>query len=272
MESDVFLEQFIPDHVFVYILKGGFHCYDGSKSHVLRHDDYALFRKNHLIKYVREKGSTDTEFMRLCVFEGTEFIRLCLEEPFLKAFQEKHQAAFVKFKPQDSFVKLKKNKLIPDFIRSLNRIYHQGEIDEAFTDVKQEELLIILLQQQPELAGILFDFGKPEKINIEEFMLRNYRFNIGVEQFAYLTGRSLSAFKRDFNAIFNETPSRWLVQKRLQEAYFLLNEKHKKPSDIYLELGFETFSHFSFAFKKQFGLTPTDLIEQKPNAPVKNFD
>jgi AraC-like DNA-binding protein len=266
MESENFLEQFIPDHVFVYIVKGGFQCYDGSKSHILRQGDYALFRKNHLIKYVREKANNKAEFMRLCVFEETEFIRLCLEEDILKKFQDKHQADAVDFKPQNSFLRLKKNKLIPDFIRSLKLIYHHGEIDNAFADVKQEELLIILLQRQPELAGILFDFGKPEKINIEEFMLRNYRFNVSVDQFAYLTGRSLSAFKRDFRAIFNETPSRWLVQKRLQEAYFLLHKKHQKPSEIYLELGFETFSHFSAAFKKQFGLSPTELIRQKQNA------
>lgn len=254
MESEIFPEQFIPDHVFVYIVKGSIQCYDGSKNQILGPGEYYLFRKNHLIKYFLKKGS-----------DGTEFIRLCLEETFLKKFREKHQPSVMKFTSPDSFIKIKRNKLIPDFIRSLKRIYHQGEIDGAFTNVKQEELLIILLQYQPELAGILFDFAKPEKINIEEFMLRNYKFNVGIKQFAYLTGRSLSAFKRDFKHIFNETPSRWLVIKRLQEAYFLLNEKHKKPSEIYLDLGFEAFSHFSFAFKKQFGLTPTDLTERRQN-------
>ncbi len=246
-----FPEQFVPDHVFVYIETGSIHCYDGSKNHVLGPGDYYLFRKNQLIRYVLQKGS-----------DGTRFIRLCLEESFLKKFQAAHHPPVIQFTWPDAFTKIKKNKLIPDFIRSLKRIYHQGEIDEAFTAVKQEELLIILLQQQPELAGILFDFGKPEKIDLEEFMLRNYKFNVGVEQFAYLTGRSLSAFKRDFSRLFSQTPSRWLVQKRLQEAYFLLYEQHKKPSEIYLDLGFETFSHFSFAFKKHFGLTPAELIEQ----------
>ena len=250
-EPEFFPEQFVPDHVFVYIETGGIHCYDGSKNHLLIPGQYYLFRKNQLIRYAVNKS------------DGTGFIRLCLEETFLKKFRELHRPSVVKFTSPDAFIKLKKNKLIPDFIRSLKRIYHQGEIDEAFTDVKQEELLIILLQHQPELAGILFDFAKPEKINLEEFMLRNYKFNVGLAQFAYLTGRSLSAFKRDFKCLFNETPSRWLVQKRLQEAYFLLNEKHKKPSEIYLDLGFEAFPHFSYTFKKQFGLTPSELAERK---------
>ena len=96
-------------------------------------------------------------------------------------------------------------------------------------------------------------------------MNRNFTFNVSLQRFAYLTGRSLSAFKRDFKTIFNETPSRWLIQKRLKEAYFLIEKKQKKPSEIHLDLGFEDLSHFSFAFKKLFGLTLTELTEQKKN-------
>ena len=73
---------------------------------------------------------------------------------------------------------------------------------------------------------------------------------------------SISAFKRDFKDIFNTTPSRWLMQKRLQEAHFLIEKKAQKPSDIFQDLGFETLSHFSFAFKKQFKTSPTDLLKQ----------
>lgn len=151
------------------------------------------------------------------------------------------------------------------FIPSLLPYYNHDErkIKAPFADVKREELLLILLQLQPDLAGVFFDYGIPQKINLEEFMNKNFRFNASINRFAFLTGRSLSAFKRDFNTIFNDTPNRWLVKKRLQEAYFLIERKKQKPADIYLELGFETLSHFSFSFKKQFGLTPTELASQK---------
>ncbi|HMQ59732.1 MAG TPA: helix-turn-helix domain-containing protein [Flavilitoribacter sp.] len=33
----------------------------------------------------------------------------------------------------------------------------------------------------------------------------------------------------------------------------------KRKADVYLELGFEDLSHFSFAFKKAFGRTPTQV-------------
>jgi AraC family transcriptional regulator, exoenzyme S synthesis regulatory protein ExsA len=58
------------------------------------------------------------------------------------------------------------------------------------------------------------------------------------------------------------TPQRWLTKKRLELAHYELTEKNKKPVDFYYEIGFENLSHFSFAFKKQYGLTPRELIGQ----------
>jgi len=51
-----------------------------------------------------------------------------------------------------------------------------------------------------------------------------------------------------------------LTKKRLEEAFFLIKQQNQRPADIYLELGFEDLSHFSFAFKKQVGVTPTSII------------
>jgi len=34
-----------------------------------------------------------------------------------------------------------------------------------------------------------------------------------------------------------------------------LLEKKKKPTEVYLEVGFEDLSHFSFNFKKKYGLS-----------------
>jgi len=88
-------------------------------------------------------------------------------------------------------------------------------------------------------------------------MIRSFTFNVEMKQFAYLTGRSLATFKRDFEKIFHRSPGRWLHQKRLAQADYLIREKGKKPSDVYLEVGFEDLSHFSFAFKKEFGKAPS---------------
>jgi len=247
-------EQFVTEHTFAYIINGEMHLYDGSNNYVLRSGECGLARKNRLVRFKKEKVNGELE--KVFVF---------FDVSFLKAFQEKHQPGVPKFQSGETILRLPENKLLPNFIQSLLPYYNHGKIAEAFADVKREELLIILLQAQPELARVFFDFALPEKINLEEFMNRNYTFNVSIDRFAYLTGRSLSAFKRDFKTIFNETPNRWLVKKRLQEAHFLIGKKNQKASEIYLELGFEALSHFSFAFKKLFGLTPTQLSEQQKN-------
>jgi AraC family transcriptional regulator, exoenzyme S synthesis regulatory protein ExsA len=246
-------EQFIVDHTFLYIIKGVMRCYDGNKTYVFRSGEYGFARKNRLGRYKKEKE--DGELEKVFIF---------FDEQFLRMFQGKHRTKVADFPSTDTMVDIKTSELIPNFIRSLMPYYSGGgKIDPPFADIKREELLVILLRQQPELAGVFFDYGVPQRINLEAFMNRNYTFNVSLQRFAYLTGRSLSAFKRDFKAIFRETPNRWLVRKRLQEAYFLIEKSKKRPSDIYLDLGFEDLSHFSFAFKKLFGLAPTELGGQK---------
>ncbi|WP_444243595.1 helix-turn-helix domain-containing protein [Elizabethkingia anophelis] len=87
----------------------------------------------------------------------------------------------------------------------------------------------------------------------------NYMFNVSVESFAKLTGRSLSVFKRDFEKVFSSSPKKWLRNKRLEEAYYLIKHKKQKPTDIYLDLGFENLSHFYFSFKQKFGKTTSEI-------------
>ncbi|WP_228724170.1 helix-turn-helix domain-containing protein [Spirosoma sp. KUDC1026] len=89
-------------------------------------------------------------------------------------------------------------------------------------------------------------------------------FNLPLEKFSYLTGRSLTTFKKDFKQIFRMTPGRWLQQKRLERAHYQLTVKKQRPIDVYIHAGFENLSHFSFAFKKQFGLAPSQLVSQPP--------
>lgn len=240
-------EQFIAEHFFLYLVKGKIEGYDGYKKYTMKAGECCIVRKNHLARYTKHKDNGHFEK-----------VVIVFDEAFLKNYQQAYKVAPAAQQPIGAFVLLKSNPLIPAFLQSLTPYFQNGgKVNAVFSKVKREELLLILLQNNPELSAILFNFGAPQKINLEAYMNRNYKFNISIGRFAYLTGRSLSAFKRDFTAIFADTPSHWLTQRRLQEAHFLISEKRKKPSDIYLELGFEDLSHFSFAFKKKFGFNPS---------------
>ncbi len=259
-KAGIIAEKFIPDHVFIYVSAGTLKCFDATQSYTFSKGECFLARKNRLAKYRIEHSG-----------ENFAPIAFCFDEAFLKAYEAKHPQSSKTVAPKDTFIKVEETDLLCSFIQSM-KPYYTGpyQIDEDFEAVKYEELLIILLKQQPQLAGLLFDFGIPSKIDLEEFMQKNFAFNVSLNRFAFLTGRSISAFKRDFFTTFNDTPSRWLVQRRLEEAHFLIDEKGQRSSDIYLDLGFESLSHFSAAFTKQFGLTPTKLIERR-KIPTDNI-
>jgi AraC-like DNA-binding protein len=132
-----------------------------------------------------------------------------------------------------------------------------GALSEDMGTLKVKEAVKLLSHTLPSLRDFLFDFSEPHKIDLERFMVSNYHFNVPVERFAQLTGRSLAGFKRDFQKIFHMPPRHWLQETRLNEARHLIETKHQKPSAIYLDLGFESLSHFSHSFKKKFGKAPT---------------
>ncbi len=140
---------------------------------------------------------------------------------------------------------------------------HPKKLTAKVAELKTTEAIELLLQAGDSFRKFLFDFQEPHKIDLETYMNHNFKYNIPLSSFAKLAGRSLSTFKRDFTKIFETTPEKWLQQKRLEQAHYLLSKREMRPTDVYLEVGFENLSHFSFAFKKTFGLTPTELTEQE---------
>ena len=90
-------------------------------------------------------------------------------------------------------------------------------------------------------------------------MEEHFMYNLPLEKFAFLTGRSLTTFKSDFKKIFKQTPGKWLTEKRLHLAHHKLTAGKQKITEVYHAVGFENLSHVSFAFKKAFGYSPSTI-------------
>lgn len=130
---------------------------------------------------------------------------------------------------------------------------------KQYMELKEVEAVEGLVDIDSRFCITLFDFVSEWKPDILEFMEQNYTEDIPVEDMALFTGRSLSAFKRDFAKVSDLTPQRWVTLRRLQEARRLMENEGKKASEVYLQLGFKGLSHFSTAFKKQFGVLPSEV-------------
>ncbi|WP_205514502.1 helix-turn-helix domain-containing protein [Longitalea arenae] len=243
-------EQFIQDHVFSYQISGTLTINDGHGDHRFSPGDFRFIKRNQLAKFLKQPP------------EGGEFksISIYLDQATLRNMGREYGYSADKDHTPVSMIRLNPHPLYKAYMDSL--IPYAGlppEENEVLLSLKVKEAVLLLLRDQPALKNVLFDFSEPGKIDLEAFMLTNYQFNVGLSRFAYLTGRSLATFKRDFEKIFHTSPGNWLLQKRLQEAHYLIKEKGSKPSDVYLEVGFEDLSHFSHAFKNAFGVAPSKI-------------
>ena len=240
----------MPEHVFSYQVSGTLTMNDGDKLSVFEPGDFRFIKRNTLVKFLKQPPPNG-EFKSASVYLSQEILR-----DFSIEFGYKTSGHY----NGDGVIKLKPAPLYKSFIDSLLPYQQEGVyINQQLQTLKVREAILLLLQNNPELTQVLFDFSEPGKIDLEGFMEKNFHFNVQLKRFAYLTGRSLATFKRDFQKLFKTTPSRWLQQRRLQEARYLIKEKGKAPSDVYLELGFEDLSHFSFAFKKLYGVGPSRI-------------
>lgn len=156
--------------------------------------------------------------------------------------------------------------LLESCLASLIPYFEMNELPENIASLKITEAITILRTIDQSIDSVLTNFEEPGKIDLADYMEKNFVFNLPLEKFSYLTGRSLTTFKRDFKRIFHTTPQRWLTQKRLERAHYEFVEKKKRPVDVCYEVGFENLSHFSYAFKKFFGYTPTELLETTAHA------
>lgn len=133
---------------------------------------------------------------------------------------------------------------------------------DNFMELKLQEGLMALLAIDERFISTMFDFNEPWKIDILGFMEENFTCDLSIEEIAHYTGRSLATFKRDFKKISDLTPEKWLIKKRLERAYELMNAGGKKVVDVYAEVGFRNPSHFSTAFKREYGMSPTAVLTQ----------
>ncbi|OOQ56515.1 AraC family transcriptional regulator [Mucilaginibacter pedocola] len=245
-KADVLFE----DHLLVWLLSGETKIVHGDKTHVFGAGDTLLFPR-HLLATVLNYPKNGLAHQSVVMHLTTEK---------LKDYYHKKQPAadsLMGFEP--SFISFKKHPLLQSCLASVAPYFDlQEELPDAIASVKIEEAIHVVRMLEPGIDNLLANFAEPGKIGLSDFMERNYMFNMPLEKFGYLTGRSLTTFKRDFKRAFATTPQKWLTRKRLDLAHYQIREKRRKPSEVYLETGFENLSHFSFAFKKQFGYAPTE--------------
>lgn len=131
---------------------------------------------------------------------------------------------------------------------------------ESLLSVKFEELMLYLMNKYGvPFKSYLHSLITKKDSGFQKILENNSYTSLTLEEIAFLCHMSLSTFTRHFIKEYKISPGKWLRDKRLLRAKELLEEGNLKPSDIYLDLGYNNLSNFSSAFKQKFGVSPKNV-------------
>jgi AraC family transcriptional regulator, exoenzyme S synthesis regulatory protein ExsA len=245
-------EDIAREHVLAYRISGESHTFIGDNSYVVKPGSIALVRRNTLLKTIKYPEINNSPFQSIAIFFDQDILKKISVENNIRADGTCNE---------EPALDLSNNQFLKGFFDSLIPFFNSGAtLTPILAELKIREAITLLLQYNFRLKNMLFDFSEPGKIDLEAFMNKNYFYHISLTQFAQLAGRSMTTFKRDFKKIFDDTPEQWIRNKRLDHAHFLIIERKRTPVSVFSEVGFESLSHFSVAFKKYYGYNASTLI------------
>ena len=155
---------------------------------------------------------------------------------------------------------------IQSFTKSLRTIYGNGKkYERSLTKIKLLELLHLVHSSFDSdcFLNLIATLNNKEKKGLKQFMDANFSKSLSIEDYAYLTGRTLSTFRRDFKTLFGVSPKKWLIEKRLEKAHSLLSVNNISVTDVVQEIGYENIPHFTKAFHQKYGIAPRQFHIRK---------
>jgi AraC-like DNA-binding protein len=197
----------------------------------------------------------------------TENIYCCklffFSEKVLKDFLEKHTKKQAIIKNEMPYFIIENDGYITSYLNSLSTINTAPPIfKENLLAVKFEEIMLYLMHKYGEkFEFYLHSLIRQETSEFKKVITSKIHSNLKLEELAFLCNMSLSTFKRHFTNEYDMSPGKWFQDKRLQKAKKILQKGDLKPSDIYLDFGYNNLSNFSIAFKNKFGLNPKEIFK-----------
>jgi AraC-like DNA-binding protein len=117
-------------------------------------------------------------------------------------------------------------------------------VEGSLIKLKLLELMFYLSANDNKILEQLLDLRDNCRPDITSTVHENITNSLSLHQLAALSGRSLSSFRRDFQAIYNMPPSQWIRQKKLDKARELLISTTMTVSDICYTTGLKVLPIF----------------------------
>jgi len=259
--SDVYPERnevFFEEHAVIVVLEGEKKFSSPTQELHVSKGQILFFQRG----CYSMNESIDANYKSLVFFVNEKMLKEFVSQ-HLTIFQVKNEAIVVPSLPDSLILSLSSSPTFTTFIQSLLPYFGaRTPFLNELLRLKFQELLLHLLELDStgQLRAMLWYIYEGQKTDLD-FLMSTYLLKpLSMNELARLSGRSLSAFKRDFKEHFHTSPGQWIRRKRLEHAQFLLRNTDKNVSEVSMEIGYESVSHFIKAYKSQYGFTPKRAV------------
>ena len=243
--------MFLQEHLLLMLLEGEFTYYYGDETFELHPDEMILFQKNTQIRYKRVGNHQNADRIDCLMF--------AIKDDLLREFVSTQLVEIEKDREDYTNGVCRMDDRLIAAVHSLRPFFElPSGINPGLIRLKVMEILYDVMLCSATMFSRILQMREPVKTDIHRIVELNYTSPITLDELAYLSGRSLSSSKRDFQGIYNETPAKWIRERRLDRAYHMLKETSMTVADVCYAVGYENPNHFSRLFKNRYGKAPSE--------------
>ncbi|MCP4325582.1 MAG: helix-turn-helix transcriptional regulator [Alteromonadales bacterium] len=251
-------DSLINEARIVHVVNGRSRLYSANQFHDLSSGDTLIMKSDNFVNsWSANKDESETEVI---VFQLTSDLIYHLYGTEVPEWFSHDNNLSV-----NPVLMINQNQLIDSYFALLQQYLNNPEqISSEVVQIKVRELIALIIQSDStgETKTLFGELFNANEYNFQEVIQKNLFENLKLEDLAFLTGMSLSSFKRKFATIFGTSPTKYIVSKRLEEAKVLLNTTDTSISNIAYDCGFSDLAYFSKTFKNYYNYSPSEHRKQ----------
>ncbi|AYM99119.1 AraC family transcriptional regulator [Chryseobacterium sp. 3008163] len=242
--------MYLEQHLLLIVLEGTVVLTYGKQEYTVGKNDMILLKKATAVKYHKFGNAENDNIYDSLMFS--------IKDDLLKSFLSTSEIKVSKPEGEIKTGVYPMNECLVAFAYSMKPyFFDQSVVHPGQLRLKIMELLYDVAECNRNMFLQILQLHEPVRTDIRNVVEQHYASPVSVSELAYLSGRSLSSFKRDFQNIYNVAPATWIREKRLEKAKDMLETTALSVSDICYSLGFENVSHFSRIYKEFHGQAPS---------------
>ncbi|OPH54972.1 AraC family transcriptional regulator [Paenibacillus ferrarius] len=245
----------LQEHVLLVVLEGVYIVRYGDQEYTVRKNEMALLHKGIVVEY-EKYGEADSRHV-------LDYMMFFLKDELLHDFMKLSSLPSSKSVSPAAATVHPVNERLLSYMASLKPYFAEPEgIQDELIKLKMLELLFDILDADQGLLNQILQLRQQRPTSIVEVVEKNLLNPVSLQDLAYLSGKSLSTFKREFRKIYNEPAFQWIRNRRLEKAKELLSNSRISITEVCLATGFENVSHFSKVWKKKYGVSPSVMRDR----------